>query len=100
MQALDPFLHQITQACQACQVKHLYVFGSILRDDFAEDSDVDLIVDFTTADPFEYADNYFNLKDALEGIFKRDVDLLDDRALRNPYFIKAIEHQKQLLYAA
>jgi predicted nucleotidyltransferase len=47
-----------------------------------------------------YAENYFNLKFALEDTLKRKIDLLEEKAIKNPYFKKSIENQCQLLYGA
>ena len=60
--------------------------------------DIDLLVDFKDVDLYSYADNYFDLKDALEKIFKRDVDLLEDKAIKNPYLRQSIDSSKQLIY--
>jgi hypothetical protein len=81
-------------------VKELYVFGSVLTSRFHESSDIDLLVDFLDLPPSEYARSYFNLKFALEEVFGRQVDLLERRALKNPFFIEAIDLKKELLYAA
>jgi len=79
-------------------VKQLYAFGSVLTDKFNTNSDIDLIVDFLQLDLLEYADNYFDLKFALEKVFKRKIDLLEEKAIRNPFFKQAIKEQRQLLY--
>jgi predicted nucleotidyltransferase len=78
----------------------LYVFGSVLTDHFSEKSDIDLIVDIDVNDPFDYADRYFDLKFALQDLLNRPVDLLENRAIKNPYFLKNIESSKSLLYAS
>jgi len=69
-----------------------------LTDKFKKDSDIDLIVDFQGVDLYEYADNYFDLKESLENLFKRDVDLLEDKAIKNPFLRKSIDSSKQLIY--
>ena len=63
----------------------LYAFGSVLRDSFTNESDVDLLVDFNQIDLKDYADNYFDLKDQLELIFNRPVDLLEEKGIKNPF---------------
>ena len=98
MERLKPYLPQVIDACHHNGVKHLYVFGSILKDSFNDESDIDFTVDFETNDPLIYTDNYFNLLFKLEDIFGREIDLLEERALRNPVFKRAISSQKQLLY--
>ena len=79
-------------------MKSLYAFGSVLTDRFNDRSDVDLIVNFHDIKLLDYADNYFDLKFSLEDIFKRPVDLLEEKAIRNPYFKKSVEQTKQLIY--
>jgi predicted nucleotidyltransferase len=76
----------------------LYAFGSVLTDKFREDSDVDLIVDFANVALEDYADNYFDLKFSLQDILKRPVDLLEENAIKNPYFKQAVKQQRQLVY--
>jgi hypothetical protein len=46
----------------------------------------------------DYADNYFDLKFSLEDTFKRPVDLLEEKAIINPYFKRAIDKNMQLIY--
>ncbi|MGZ8537956.1 MAG: nucleotidyltransferase family protein [Flavisolibacter sp.] len=79
-------------------MKTLYAFGSVLTNQFNHESDIDLIVDFELQDTDHYADNYFNLKFALEDTFKRKIDLLEEKAIKNPYFKQVIESQRQLIY--
>jgi uncharacterized protein len=62
---------EISKVCKQNRVKSLFAFGSVTRDDFNENSDIDLVVDFDETDPFTYADLYFNLKEKLENILKR-----------------------------
>jgi predicted nucleotidyltransferase len=75
------------------------VFGSVLTSRFDNDSDVDLIVDIDSANPLEYADCYFNLKFALQDLFNRSVDLLENKTIKNNYLRKEIDNSKQLIYA-
>ena len=84
--------------CESHKVKYLYVFGSVLTNKFSDKSDVDLIVDFKDVELLEYADNYFDFKFSLEAILNRQVDLLEDKAIKNPYFKQSIDKQKQLIY--
>lgn len=88
----------ISTLCSTHGVRHLYAFGSTLTDKFNSESDIDLLVDFLPLNSIDYADNYYNLKFALESILNRKVDLLEEKALKNPYFLKAIENSKQLIY--
>lgn len=81
-------------------MSELFVFGSALGDSFNEESDIDFVVDFSDVSLEDYADNYFDLKFSLERILKRDVDLLERKAIRNPYLLESIDSTKQLVYEA
>ncbi len=96
---LDNYYNILQNLCQQNKVRSLYVFGSVLTDKFNDKSDIDLIVDIDASDPFEYADNYFNLKFALQDIFKRPIDLLENKAIKNPIIRSNIDRSKHLVYA-
>lgn len=88
----------ILNLCKTHKVKSLYAFGSVLTEKFNSKSDVDLIVDFEDIDVLDYGDNYYNLKFSLEQIFKRNIDLLEEKAIKNPYFRKRLNQNKVLIY--
>jgi hypothetical protein len=98
MNIIDKNIDKIRDLCDKHKVAKLFVFGSIMSDKFLKSSDIDLIVDFQDIDLYGYADNYFDLKFALEKILKRNVDLLEDKAISNPYLRKSIDSSKKLLY--
>jgi uncharacterized protein len=98
MNLIENHNKDILNLCKMHKVKSLYAFGSVLTDKFNSESDIDLIVDFEQLDVLDYGDNYYNLKFSLENIFKRSVDLLEEKALKNPYFIKAVNQRKKLIY--
>ena len=81
MKLIENNIQKIVALCKKYKVGKLFVFGSILTNRFNEDSDVDLVVDFDKVTLEEYADNYFDFKYALEKLFGRDVDLLEDKAI-------------------
>ena len=85
-----------------CAVKHhvgqLHAFGSVLTERFDADSDVDLIVDFNVMKLEDYADNYYDLKFSLEHVLNRPVDLLESKAIKNPFFTQSIAQSQQLVY--
>ena len=90
----------IYKLCQENSVEKLYAFGSVLNDDFSDKSDIDFIVKFSDNVPLlMYADNYFALLFSFEKLFRRDIDLITQKSLRNPYFIAEINATKQLVYA-
>lgn len=77
----------------------MYAFGSVVTGKFNAESDVDLLVRFSEIEFGKYVDNYYDLKFSLEDLFKRKVDLLEEQALKNPYFVENVNQQKQLIYA-
>ena len=98
MNALDQSTSEIKKLCEIHNVKSLYAFGSVLTDRFNNESDIDLIVDFSNIDVEDYADNYFDFKFSLQDILNRTVDLLEEKAIKNPYFKQTVTKQKQLIY--
>jgi len=98
MNLIESNLEKIRQLCVKHKVHQLFAFGSVLKDSFNKDSDIDLVVDFDKIELLEYADNYFDLKEQLESIFNRPVDLLEEKAIQNPFLKKQIDLEKQLIY--
>ena len=98
MNLVELNIEKIKNLCAKHKVNKLFVFGSVLKDTFTNESDIDLVVDFEKLDLSEYADNYFDLKDQLESIFNRPVDLLEEKGIRNPFLRKQIDCEKQLIY--
>jgi len=96
---LDRYKNEIDKLCFQNKVKTLYVFGSVLTNHFTVKSDIDLVVDIDSIDPIDYADSYFNLKFALQDLFKRKIDLLENKAIKNPYIRENIDQSKSLIYA-
>jgi uncharacterized protein len=89
---------KIIALCNKHRVTRLFVFGSILTENFNKSSDIDLLVDFSGVDLYDYADNYFDLKKSLEKLLKRQIDLLEDKAVKNPYLRKSIDSSKKMIY--
>ncbi len=98
MTILDKHITDINKLCTRYKVKNLYAFGSVLTEKFDAKSDLDLIVDFDAIEVLEYADNYYDFKFSLQDILNRPIDLLEERAIKNPYFKQAINKQRQLIY--
>lgn len=98
MGLIDMHKDQVQNLCASHKVKSLYSFGSVNTTEFSNSSDIDLVVDFEINDPIEYADNYFDLKFELERIFDRSIDLLESKAIRNPYIKENIDKSKILVY--
>lgn len=98
MKIEQPKIDQIQELCKTNKVKTLFAFGSVTRDDFNDTSDIDLVVDIDEKDPIKYTDIYFNLKSKLEDIFKRQVDLLEERAIKNSLFRRELDKTKVKIY--
>lgn len=74
------------------------MFGSVLTENFNSDSDIDFLVEFFPVNSKEYADNYYDLKFSLERVLNRKIDLLEETAIKNPYFLQSIQNKKQIVY--
>jgi len=90
---------QIAAFCQKWKIAELAVFGSVLRDDFRPESDVDVLVSFTDDAHWSLYD-WVDMQEELEGMFGRDVDLVEKKSLHNPFRRHAILTTKQVIYAA
>jgi len=98
---LEQHRMELATACRRFGVRRLELFGSVATgQDRPGESDLDFLVEFGTLPPGGYADAYFGLLESLEALFGRPVDLVVPSAIRNPYFLKAVEETKTLLYAA
>ena len=93
-------LDQLKELCRKYKVKTMYLFGSVCTDKFHDTSDIDFLISFDNLSIEEYTENYFELHYKLQELFSRKIDLLTERSLSNPYFIKGLEQTKQLVYAA
>lgn len=98
MGIIDNNMDKIIALCNKHKVAKLFVFGSILTNKFQKSSDIDFLVDFSGVELYDYADNYFNLKTSLEELLKRQIDLLEDKAIKKPYLRQSIDSSKQLIY--
>jgi uncharacterized protein len=91
-------IDEISKKCKLYYVKDLYLFGSAATDNYNLKSDIDLLVDFEDIPPDHYFEYYFSFKDYLIDYFHRDIDLLELRALKNPYLIEEINKNKIHIY--
>ena len=89
---------EIAQICARLGVRRLELFGSGTRN--ASPRDLDFLADLGERPPAEYAAAYFSLREALETLFAKPVDIVTPPGLANPYFRQRVEQEKTLLYAA
>jgi len=91
----------IAELCRRYHVRRLELFGSAVGNNFdPQSSDVDFLVEFEPLAEGQYADAYFGLRESLQLLLSRPVDLVMTRAIHNRYFLEAIEPTRTLLYAA
>ena len=98
MRLIENNMPKIAALCRKHKVSRLYVFGSVLTGRFGDDSDVDFVVSFNKAEVGDYFDNFFDFKYALEELFGRPVDLLEEQTIRNPYLKRNVDATKALIY--
>jgi predicted nucleotidyltransferase len=98
MHLIEKNINKLTLLCRQHKVKELYIFGSILTKGFNDLSDIDFLVQFDDIDINDYFDNYMDFKEKLEDLFGRQIDLLENQAIRNPIFRKVLDRNKRLVY--
>lgn len=91
-------INHLKELCKQHRVKTLAAFGSVTREDFNPDSDIDFVVDFNEKDPLVYTDLYFQMKEDLEKLLQRPIDLIEERAIKNSFFLKELNKTKVEIY--
>ena len=89
----------IADFCRRWSITEFSLFGSVLRDDFRPDSDVDVLVVFRPDTELGWED-WEKMEQELEAIFGRPVDLVEKEAVRNPFRRRDILKTRQVVYAA
>jgi predicted nucleotidyltransferase len=99
---IEDRLPDIADLCRRHDVRRLEVFGSAAVDGAfdPESSDVDFLVDFDGEPGERYSARYFGLMEDLKALLGRDVDLVSDRSIRNPYFRASVDRSRRLVFAA
>lgn len=88
---------ELRALCRRYHVRRLEIFGSATRPDFGPNSDLDFLVEFEVTPGLS---GYFGLKEDLESLFGRPVDLVMPRAIRNPYILAEMNRDRETVYAA
>ena len=96
---IDAHRDTVAKLCRSSGATRLDAFGSAVRSDFNSASDLDFFVEFEEIPPAAYAAAYFSLKEGLESLFGRSVDLVTSSALSNPYFRERILAERRNIYA-
>jgi predicted nucleotidyltransferase len=89
----------IADFCQRWLITELSLFGSVLRDDFRPDSDVDVLVTFAADAPWSLLD-LVAMREQLRHLFGREVHLVEQAGLRNPFRRHAILNHREVIFAA
>ena len=98
---VEQHLSQLLDLCRKYDVRRLDLIGSATRSDFdPTKSDLDFVVEFNDFNVSNAADRYLGLLIDLEDLFKRKIDLVSYRAIRNPYFKQIVDQTRVMLYAA
>lgn len=90
---------QMTVFCRDWRITELALFGSVVRDDFRPESDVDVLVTFAPDAEWSLFD-LVQMQEDLQVMLQRDVHLVEEAGLRNPFRRRAILRDKQVIYAA
>ncbi|MDB4918539.1 nucleotidyltransferase family protein [Mucilaginibacter sp.] len=98
---LQSKLPQVTKLFKDHKIKSAFAFGSVVSDNFDDESDIDLLINFEDGlEPLERGEIWWDLHDSLRAVFNREIDLVIENSLKNPYFIEEINEKKRLIYAA
>ena len=89
---------KIADFCQRWRITEFAVFGSVLREDFGPNSDIDVLVTFQNNAPWSMWD-LLDMRKELQDLFGRDVDLVEKDALRNPFRKQEILREHKVVYA-
>jgi predicted nucleotidyltransferase len=91
---------EIRRLCEKFRVRRLSAFGSACTDHFTENSDIDLLYLFDSErlPLIDYADNFFGFRESLQKLFQRRIDLVPEKTLSNPYFLKEIKKTQVIIY--
>lgn len=98
MSIIERNIDAIKKLCAVYAVAQMSVFGSVLTDRFNDKSDIDILVSFDALPIEEYADNYLQLQAALQSLLGREIDLVEDKAIRNPVFRDQVDRTKVQIY--
>ena len=89
---------EIERICRRLPVKRLGLFGSVLSQNFSLSSDIDVLVIFDTSEDIDLFNKYFELKEQLEEVFERDIDLVVDKKFKNPIFRESVDRTRTVIY--
>jgi len=93
--SVEKHINEIKELMIHYKVEHASVFGSAVKGNFNDSSDVDFLIKFNPSLDFEtYSDNYFALMYALQKLLNRDVELVAEETITNKYFEQSINESR------
>jgi predicted nucleotidyltransferase len=98
MDILENHIATLNRLCEKHNVDKMYLFGSALKENFSEKSDIDFLVRFQPIELADYFENYMSFKEDLRMLLGREIDLVEEQTLKNPVLIKFINQSKELVY--
>jgi predicted nucleotidyltransferase len=99
MDLINRNIENINKICKEHLVEQLFIFGSVKTDKFNDKSDVDILIQFSHhVDPALYFENYMDFKEKMESVLNREIDIVENQAVRNPIFRKVLDREKMLVY--
>ncbi|TDN90402.1 hypothetical protein DET49_10560 [Salegentibacter sp. 24] len=98
MNILENHIATLNRLCEKHNVDKMYLFGSALKENFSEKSDIDFLVRFKPIELADYFENYMSFKEDLKMLLGREIDLVEELTLKNPVLIKSINQSKELVY--
>ena len=96
---IDVSIEKVKALCEKYGIEELSLFGSVLREDFGPQSDVDVMLKFRPGHGFTF-ENTPDIQDDLAAIFGRPVDVIEKGRVRNPFRKHSIMNSYRVLYAA
>lgn len=102
IKAIIEHKQELHNLCQKFNVKRLDVFGSALSEKtfVKHKSDIDFLVEFGPMEAVQHARSYFGLLQSLQDILSCRIDLIEIKAVQNPYFLNSINKNRSRIYAA
>ena len=98
MNLVEQNIDKVSKLLEQHNVENMYIFGSVLTENFTQTSDIDFLVNFGQVELEDYFNNYIALKTSLEQIFNRSVDLVEEKTVKNPVLRRSIDRNKKLIY--
>jgi len=98
MDTLSQLKHDLPEMCERYGIAYVDAFGSFAREDQDPKSDIDLIIEFKEPRRASISDRFFGFLHAVEDRYNRNVDLLTERSLRNPYLIREVNEDRRRIY--